>query len=422
MFAIDDATAVAAMPTPEAAGTPGFFTEGNPGLGQAATYVRASWLNALQQELLFILTAAGITPSKTAYNQILTAMRSNGLIYAIDTGAANACVTTFTPSVSALVDGMVLWFKAKATNTGATTLNVNGLGAAPVVGAAQVALQGGEIVANGKCQVIWNSATNSWVLIECTGAALQVGPATASGHALQLGQATGRVLRASVYMPIAGVASVSVNGGAFTTTGATTFTSLSGTNAIYGKSQAAGGGGGGTAATSTGQVAAAVGGTAGSYGEVWATSGFSGGIPIASGLPGTAGAAGNNAGGAGGSSSIGSLLSCPGGPGGGGGPANAAGNVSVVDTAPSAAPTGANMLAVRGAGGGFIFLLSSGQFIGSRGGASFSGPGPQMQNNGSGPAAVNPGAGGSGANAGASSAAFAGGVGGAGYNIILEYA
>ncbi|MBO9647349.1 MAG: hypothetical protein J7605_02480 [Variovorax sp.] len=74
MFAIDDPSAVAVMPTPEAAGTPGWWTEGNPALGQTATLMRASWFNALQQELLNILTAAGVTPSKTAYNQLLASL------------------------------------------------------------------------------------------------------------------------------------------------------------------------------------------------------------------------------------------------------------------------------------------------------------------------------------------------------------
>lgn len=76
MFAIDDATAVAALPTPEAAGTPGYWTEGNPGTGVPATYVRASFLNMLQQELLNVVTGAGLTPSKTTYNQLLLALNT----------------------------------------------------------------------------------------------------------------------------------------------------------------------------------------------------------------------------------------------------------------------------------------------------------------------------------------------------------
>jgi hypothetical protein len=188
MFAIDDATAVAAMPTPEAAGTAGFFTEGNPALGQAATYLRASFLNGLMQELLNVLTGAGVTPSKTTYDQLLKALRSNALVVATDTGAANAAVLTYAPAIAALTDGMVLWFKAAATNTGATTLNVNGLGAKAVVGGGHAALQGGEILANGKCQVVWSATLNSFVLIECTGGALQVAAGTQSSHAARRSQ------------------------------------------------------------------------------------------------------------------------------------------------------------------------------------------------------------------------------------------
>jgi len=193
MFAIDDATAVAVMPTPEAAGTPGFFTEGNPALGQAATYVRASFLNALIQEMLNILTAAGITPSKTTYDQLLSSFRSNALVTANDTGSANACAIAYTPAITTLTDGMVLWFKAAATNTGATTLAVNAVGAKNVVGGAHQPLQGGEIVAGGKCMVVWNAAIPAFVLVECTGAALQVAPATKSQHAPQMSQVAGVV-------------------------------------------------------------------------------------------------------------------------------------------------------------------------------------------------------------------------------------
>lgn len=188
MFAIDDPTAVAVMPTPEAAGTPGFWTEGSPSGGLPATYVRASFLNMLQTELLNVIAAAAITPSKTAYDQLLTALRSNALVSGAATGAANTYAVTFTPAVIGLVDGMVFWFKASATNTGATTLNINAIGTKPVVGGAHIALQGGEIVANGKCMVVWNSALNSFVLVECTGAALQVGTATQSQHAATLAQ------------------------------------------------------------------------------------------------------------------------------------------------------------------------------------------------------------------------------------------
>ncbi|MGF6664838.1 hypothetical protein QF000_006506 [Paraburkholderia atlantica] len=76
MFRIDDATAVASLPTPEAAGTEGYFTEGNPTAGTPATNVKGSWLNMIQEELRAIVVAGGLTPSKTSYNQVLTAIQT----------------------------------------------------------------------------------------------------------------------------------------------------------------------------------------------------------------------------------------------------------------------------------------------------------------------------------------------------------
>lgn len=77
MYRIDDPSAVAKMPEPEAVGVPGFFTEGTPGV-QQATLVRAAWLNAVQEELMAIIAAGGQAPSKTNYGQLLAALRSAG--------------------------------------------------------------------------------------------------------------------------------------------------------------------------------------------------------------------------------------------------------------------------------------------------------------------------------------------------------
>ncbi|KDR25420.1 hypothetical protein [Caballeronia zhejiangensis] len=76
MFRIDDPTAATSLPTPEAAGTEGFFTEGNPTAGTPATNVRGSWLNMIQEELRAVVVAAGLTPSKTTYTQLRDAIKS----------------------------------------------------------------------------------------------------------------------------------------------------------------------------------------------------------------------------------------------------------------------------------------------------------------------------------------------------------
>jgi hypothetical protein len=86
MYQIDNSTALPTMPTPAAAGTPGWFTGGSPGAGVPATILDSDWLNTVQAELIAILTAAGITPTKGQDAQLLAAI--DALIVA--GGSANA--------------------------------------------------------------------------------------------------------------------------------------------------------------------------------------------------------------------------------------------------------------------------------------------------------------------------------------------
>lgn len=76
MYQIDSSGSVPIEPTPGAVGTPGWFTGGNPSTGTPATILDADWFNALQSELVNILTAAGITQSKTNSTQILQAIQT----------------------------------------------------------------------------------------------------------------------------------------------------------------------------------------------------------------------------------------------------------------------------------------------------------------------------------------------------------
>ncbi|MTD32424.1 hypothetical protein [Paludibacterium denitrificans] len=118
--------------------------------------------------------------------------QSNALTYGTDTGAANVYQVTYAPAITALKNGMVLEFEAKTANTGASTFSPNGLAAKPIIGGAHSALQGGEIVAGGKVEVMWHSALGSWALLGCTGGAMQVQAATQSQHAVALGQMQAR--------------------------------------------------------------------------------------------------------------------------------------------------------------------------------------------------------------------------------------
>lgn len=65
--------------------------------------------------------------------------------YVLATGTANAIAIAPTPAITAYVAGQQFSFKAIATNTGATTLNVSGLGTKNVFKNGQFALNAGDI-------------------------------------------------------------------------------------------------------------------------------------------------------------------------------------------------------------------------------------------------------------------------------------
>lgn len=85
--------------------------------------------------------------------------------YGVDSGVVNA-YNVAVPGV-AIANNTKVSFKPLVTNTGASTLVVNGSAAAPIVGMYGAALIGGELPANSIVEVRWNSSigTGSWVLL-----------------------------------------------------------------------------------------------------------------------------------------------------------------------------------------------------------------------------------------------------------------
>ncbi len=177
----------------------GKFVDENPLNGSPGSLIPAVWGNSVTLEMLNVIQGAGLAPDESDTTQLLAAIRKVGQAstgnYASDTGSANTYIAAYSPAITQLVDGTVLRFKAANANTGASTFNPNGIGAKPVVGGAHSALQGGEIVANGEAWVQYNSSIGggAWVLIDGSGGAQQVVPATQSQHALQLGQLAGPI-------------------------------------------------------------------------------------------------------------------------------------------------------------------------------------------------------------------------------------
>lgn len=181
-------------------GTPQYATDGNPASNIPATQWPAYAFNSLQDEIYNVIVAAGLTPNRNAWNQLLTAietmLQGSTTNVAADTGAANAYVVAFTPALTAPIPWVPFWIRVKTANTGASTLNATGT-VEPLVGGAHLALQGGEMVANGNALVYWNptlaAGAGSYVLLFCSGAPDQIAPATQHDHAVQFSQVSGVV-------------------------------------------------------------------------------------------------------------------------------------------------------------------------------------------------------------------------------------
>lgn len=75
MHRVDTATAIAALPSLNPVGTPGFFSQGSPTGSPPATVPGQDWFNSVQEELAATVLGAGIALSKSNNGQLLQAIR-----------------------------------------------------------------------------------------------------------------------------------------------------------------------------------------------------------------------------------------------------------------------------------------------------------------------------------------------------------
>lgn len=196
------------------------------------------------------------------------------------------------------------------------------------------------------------------------------------------------------------------------------YTPTAGTRSVHVMLQAGGGGGGGAPAPGGSGMSMGAAGGAGSYAEIYLTSGFSG-VAITlppGGIGGTGGIGATAA-----TASFGGLLSCPGGIGGGVAGPSASG--FIVASAPTTGPTGGTIKNYRGVGSDFSISLgaSNGQ-VGKAGTSAFGPGGPSSGvPTTPGSASPSPGAGGGGTALLTGAAASTGGQGGGARCVIFEY-
>ncbi len=108
------------------------FTDGDPVGGVEATVVTDDFMNDVQEELMTLLTAGGVTPVKGVQDQVLKAIAAilrAQLLTAVTT-AGTAPAFTLTPTIPITAYSANQRFRVKfnaATTSG--TLNISGLGA-----------------------------------------------------------------------------------------------------------------------------------------------------------------------------------------------------------------------------------------------------------------------------------------------------
>lgn len=324
-------------------------------------------------------------------------------------GTANAITATLSPAPASYTDYLMVTVRIAATNTGSVSLNVNGLGVVPVIGLGHQLLQGGELFAGGFATFAYSTNYSEAILLECTGGALQIAPATQSQHALQAGQALGLYLGTQIID-----SSQTVNPGTYTVAGRSVTATKWRVRGVGG-----GGAGGGAAATASNTISLGTGGQSGAYCEFYMAAASTSATIGAGGTPGS-----GASGGAGGNSSFGSLATCPGGAGGSvAGPAVAP--FSQVTSGGTGNPTGTATFVVSMAGslvGTPVSPGANGALISGYGGGCALGTGGNATIGSAGGGGTGKGSGGSGAANGPSVSATAGGAGAPGIWIVDEFA
>lgn len=232
--------------------------------------VPAAAIEDPQRELVDLITKSGLVPGNAL--QLALAVQSGKVNFVVAGGTANALTAALSPAPAALMDGLTIRLKIATINTGAATLNLNGLGALPIQNISGGALVAGDLV--GIRELIYFSGT--WLVTNLT---------------------SGRLLNVQM----------------FKTAGTSTYTPTPGTAYVEVEVQGGGGGGGGVLGTDGSQAAAGGGGGSGAWAYKIIRSGFSG-VTVTVGAAGSVGLA--VSGGPGGASSFGALVSANGGSGG----------------------------------------------------------------------------------------------------------
>ena len=125
-----------------------------------------------------------------ANDQIYSTIQKGEKVYAVDSGAANAYVISLTPTVTVYTDGMEVRFRASNANTGASTLNIDGVGATAIKSIKNTDISAGDIPLNSIVTVIYNSTNLCFQLLSTS----EIIPTEFGGTGQDLSSSTGVIV------------------------------------------------------------------------------------------------------------------------------------------------------------------------------------------------------------------------------------
>ncbi len=142
-------------------GSPGYLN-GNPAIGLAGSIFPAAMAEEPQTEIVNAIIAAGLVPTDNDLTQLTAAIKLLGRIpYVIDQGAQNHLVINPTPAITAYgapLSPLLFAINVSYANTGATDINVSGLGAVPLTRTTGAALSANDLTVGGIIIVGYNGA------------------------------------------------------------------------------------------------------------------------------------------------------------------------------------------------------------------------------------------------------------------------
>jgi len=126
------------------------YVNGNPVTGTQGSIPPAGSIEYPQREIVNAIVAAGLTPSNNNLSQLLQAIELLGRIpFCQDVGSPNNIVINPAPALTSYVTPLIYAIKCAFPNSGATNINVSGLGGVNLFTGALATLPAATLVAGG---------------------------------------------------------------------------------------------------------------------------------------------------------------------------------------------------------------------------------------------------------------------------------